>query len=45
MDPAIVVSGIKPGIDKAFGFDEVKATYQHMASKAHFGKIVIQVAA
>jgi hypothetical protein len=27
-----------------FGFDEVQAAYKHMASGAHFGKIVIRVA-
>jgi hypothetical protein len=30
--------------DKVFGFDEVQAAYKHMASGAHFGKIVIRVA-
>ena len=29
---------------KVFGFDDVKAAYSHMASGAHFGKIVIRVA-
>jgi len=32
-------------IDKVFGFGEVRAAYQHMASATHFGKIVIRVAA
>jgi len=44
MNRAISVNGIKPVIDKAFGFDEVPAAYRHMASGAHFGKIVIRVA-
>jgi NADPH:quinone reductase-like Zn-dependent oxidoreductase len=44
MNGAITANGIKPVIDKVFGFDEVKAAYQHMASGAHFGKIVIRVA-
>jgi NADPH:quinone reductase-like Zn-dependent oxidoreductase len=43
MNRAISVSKIKPVIDKVFGFDDVKAAYQHMASGAHFGKIVIRV--
>jgi NADPH:quinone reductase-like Zn-dependent oxidoreductase len=43
MNRAIAANGIKPVIDKVFGFDEVKAAYQHMASGAHFGKIVIRV--
>ena len=43
MNRAIAANRIKPVIDKVFGFDDVKAAYQHMASGAHFGKIVIRV--
>jgi NADPH:quinone reductase-like Zn-dependent oxidoreductase len=43
MNAAIGVNQIKPVIDKVFGFDEAQAAYQHMASAAHFGKIVIRV--
>ena len=43
LNRAISASAIKPVIDKVFGFDDVKAAYQHMASGAHFGKIVIRV--
>jgi NADPH:quinone reductase-like Zn-dependent oxidoreductase len=43
MSRVIATSNIKPVIDKVFGFDEAKAAYQHMASGAHFGKIVIRV--
>lgn len=43
MNAAIAVNAIKPVIDKVFGFDEVQAAYAHMASGAHFGKIVIRV--
>lgn len=43
MNRAITANGIKPVIDKVFGFDEVQAAYKHMASGAHFGKIVIRV--
>jgi len=43
MNRAIEVSGIKPIIDKVFGFDDAQAAYHHMASGAHFGKIVIKV--
>jgi len=45
MNRAIAANRIKPVIDKVFGFDDVKAAYRHMASAAHFGKIVIRVAA
>jgi len=41
---AMAASGIKPVIDKMFPFDGAQAAYQHMASGAHFGKIVIRVA-
>jgi NADPH:quinone reductase-like Zn-dependent oxidoreductase len=39
----VAANAIKPVIDKVFGFDEAPAAYQHMASGAHFGKIVIRV--
>jgi NADPH:quinone reductase-like Zn-dependent oxidoreductase len=45
MNQAIAANRIKPVIDKVFGFNDVKAAYQHMAAAAHFGKIVIRVAA
>ena len=44
MNRAITANRIKPVIDKVFGFDEAQAAYKHMASGAHFGKIVIRVA-
>lgn len=34
---------IEPVIDARFGFDELPAALQHMASGAHFGKIVVEV--
>jgi NADPH:quinone reductase-like Zn-dependent oxidoreductase len=43
MNAAITVSRIKPVIDRVFGFDEVQSAYRHMASGAHFGKIVVRV--
>jgi NADPH:quinone reductase-like Zn-dependent oxidoreductase len=44
MNRAIAANAIKPVIDKVFGFDDVQAAYKHMASGAHFGKIVIRLA-
>ncbi len=44
MNAAIAASKLKPAIDRVFGFDEVKAAFNHMAAGAHFGKIVIRVA-
>jgi NADPH:quinone reductase-like Zn-dependent oxidoreductase len=43
MNRAIEVCGIKPVIDKVFPFADAQAAYRHMASGAHFGKIVIRV--
>ena len=40
---AVEANAIKPVIDKVFPFAEAKAAYHHMASGAHFGKIVIRV--
>jgi NADPH:quinone reductase-like Zn-dependent oxidoreductase len=43
MNAAITASRIKPVIDRVFGFDEAQAAYKHLASGAHFGKVVIRV--
>jgi len=44
MNRAIAANSIKPVLDKVFPFEEAQAAYRHMASGAHFGKIVIRVA-
>ena len=43
MNRAIDVNAIKPVIDKIFAFADTQVAYRHMASGAHFGKIVIRV--
>jgi NADPH:quinone reductase-like Zn-dependent oxidoreductase len=43
MNAAIAANKIKPVIDRVFGFDEAQAAYKHLASGAHFGKVVIRV--
>jgi NADPH:quinone reductase-like Zn-dependent oxidoreductase len=43
MNRMITANRIKPVIDKVFGFDEVQAAYKHMATGAHFGKIVVRM--
>ena len=43
MNRAVEINAIKPVIDRVFPFAEAKAAYHHMASGAHFGKIVIAV--
>ena len=40
----VSVAGIKPAIDRVFGFDEAPAAFAHLASGSHFGKVVIRVA-
>jgi NADPH:quinone reductase-like Zn-dependent oxidoreductase len=34
---------IEPIIDRVFGFDEVRAAYEYLASGKHFGKVVVRV--
>ena len=41
MNRAVEVCAIKPVIDKVFAFAETREAYRHLASGAHFGKIVI----
>lgn len=41
MNRAIELHAIKPVIDRVFPLDRAKEAFQHMASGAHFGKVVI----
>lgn len=41
MNRAISLHAIRPVIDRVFPIDRVKDAYQHMASGAHFGKVVV----
>jgi NADPH:quinone reductase-like Zn-dependent oxidoreductase len=43
MAEAIAVHRMKPVIDKAFSFDQVKQAFAHMESGAHFGKVAIEI--
>lgn len=43
LNRALTAGRIKPIIDKVFGFDEARAAYEHLASGAHFGKVVIHI--
>jgi len=40
---ALETARIEPIIDRTFGFGEVKQAYEHLASGAHFGKVVVRV--
>ena len=43
MNRAIAAGGLKPVVDRRFGFDEARAAYHHMQGGGHFGKIVITI--
>jgi NADPH:quinone reductase-like Zn-dependent oxidoreductase len=36
-------SSVDPVIDRVFSFEETRAAYEHLASGAHFGKVVIRL--
>jgi NADPH:quinone reductase-like Zn-dependent oxidoreductase len=36
-------SGVKPVVDRVFGFEQAGEAYRYMASGSHFGKVVIEV--
>jgi NADPH:quinone reductase-like Zn-dependent oxidoreductase len=41
MNEKVASTGLRPVIDREFGFDEAAAALQYMTTGAHFGKIVI----
>ena len=43
MNRAIALHAMRPVIDRVFDFDDARAAYEHLASGAHFGKVVIRV--
>jgi NADPH:quinone reductase-like Zn-dependent oxidoreductase len=43
MNRAIGLAELKPVIDRVFGFGELHEALNHLASGAHFGKIVVRV--
>jgi NADPH:quinone reductase-like Zn-dependent oxidoreductase len=43
MNKAIEVSGMRPVVDRVFGFAEVAGAMEFMESQGHFGKICIRV--
>ena len=40
---AVAAAGIRPVIDRVFGFDEAKAAFQHLADGRHVGKVVVEI--
>ncbi len=43
MNRAIDATGMRPHIGRTFGFDEVRAAYDHLVSAAHTGKVTIRI--
>jgi NADPH:quinone reductase-like Zn-dependent oxidoreductase len=43
MNRAIAASGLRPVIDRSFGFEEAPDAYRAMKAAGHFGKLVIEV--
>jgi NADPH:quinone reductase-like Zn-dependent oxidoreductase len=41
LNRAIATAGLRPVIDRTFGFDEARAAYHHMQAAGHLGKIVV----
>ena len=39
----VTATGLKPVIDRVFGFDETRAAFAHLESGAHMGKVVIRL--
>jgi NADPH:quinone reductase-like Zn-dependent oxidoreductase len=42
LNRAVAASGLKPIVDRVFGFDEAREAFSHLESGAHLGKIVIR---
>jgi NADPH:quinone reductase-like Zn-dependent oxidoreductase len=43
MNRAIALHTMRPVVDRVFPFAEARAAFEHMASQAHFGKVVIRI--
>jgi len=43
MNRLFTVNGVKPVVDKVFGFEDVRAAYEYLESQQHVGKVVIKV--
>jgi NADPH:quinone reductase-like Zn-dependent oxidoreductase len=39
----VAAAGIRPAIDRVFGFDQAREAYAYLKAASHFGKIVISV--
>ncbi|MCU0868207.1 MAG: NAD(P)-dependent alcohol dehydrogenase [Burkholderiales bacterium] len=41
MNRAIAASGLRPPVDRNFGFDDARAAYEHLERAAHAGKVTL----
>ncbi|MGZ3377604.1 MAG: zinc-dependent alcohol dehydrogenase family protein [Phenylobacterium sp.] len=41
---AVEMTGLKPVVDQAFGYEDARAAFSHLEGGSHFGKVVIRVA-
>jgi NADPH:quinone reductase-like Zn-dependent oxidoreductase len=43
MNQAITASGMRPVVDRVFGFDQIREAMAYLESGAHFGKVCVRV--
>jgi NADPH:quinone reductase-like Zn-dependent oxidoreductase len=43
MNAAIAAHGLRPVVDRVFGFDDARAALRYLEAGAHFGKVVLSV--
>ncbi|MEO7652984.1 MAG: zinc-binding dehydrogenase, partial [Bryobacteraceae bacterium] len=43
MNRAIALNQMRPVIDRVFDFGDARAAFDHVASGAHFGKVIVRV--
>ncbi len=43
MNQAIAASGMRPVVDRVFGFDQIREAMAYLESGAHFGKVCVRV--
>ena len=43
MNRAIAHHGLRPVVDRVFPLEEARAAFEHLASGAHFGKVVVRI--
>jgi NADPH:quinone reductase-like Zn-dependent oxidoreductase len=43
MNRAVAATGLRPVIDRSFGFEEAPEAYRAMKAAGHFGKLVVEI--